>query len=622
MVSETCKGISTVLGCFLIHITLGTLYTCANINAYIISYLYRNEDVVIQNNVSAWLFSAAFIGLAATNMLGGLLEKKIGLKITVAISCLVASCSVIVCYWLVHNYYAIIAVFGCLFGLGAGVAYSPLLGAGIKWFPSHSGLVSGIIAMGFGAGALIFNNVQTLILNPENLPAEKIEQFNINVYPQSVCDRVPMIFVILGCTYLVIQIIGLLLIHDPKEINKTPAIHTPVSDGKEITAMKNSIKEGLSVSAAMKTWKFWEMFIFLFLVCQVVLFISSFYKSIAQNTITDDQFIALIGSISSLCNGVFRPIWGTLYDLFGYKIMMSIACVLLGAFIGTLILVPSLGQYTYMLWVCIIYIATGGVYAMLPSYVGYLFGSLNVSSIYGWIFLSEAFSGLFYALCATLLLGALGYDGLSYCIAGIMLICLLLVLFGQKWTFRDDPKFKTHLPLSASKVVLDKPATTTDATTTTTTTDATTTTNNNNATTEDTETPVVIAVERAPTTITISANDNKSFDTLSIATPTERANVTTNSPQENKETDDMIPRKSSISITVQKAISAIISLPKSLSSSVSSLNTTGNPDNNKVTAPRFDSADSDLLTSLAPESPTHHNEQSNTITKEEANKKE
>lgn len=38
----------------------------------------------------------------------------------------------------------------------------------MKWLPNHRGLANGFIVLGFGLGSLIFNYVETFIINPNN----------------------------------------------------------------------------------------------------------------------------------------------------------------------------------------------------------------------------------------------------------------------------------------------------------------------------------------------------------------------------------------------------------------------------------------------------------------------
>ena len=41
-----------------------------------------------------------------------------------------------------------------------------------QWFTTHPSLATGLIVAGFGGGALIFNQVITNYINPDNLPPD------------------------------------------------------------------------------------------------------------------------------------------------------------------------------------------------------------------------------------------------------------------------------------------------------------------------------------------------------------------------------------------------------------------------------------------------------------------
>ena len=38
-----------------------------------------------------------------------------------------------------------------------------------RWFPERKGMAMGVVVGGFGGGAFIFNQIQTAILNPNNV---------------------------------------------------------------------------------------------------------------------------------------------------------------------------------------------------------------------------------------------------------------------------------------------------------------------------------------------------------------------------------------------------------------------------------------------------------------------
>ena len=76
--SDHAKGISSVVGGFLIHLILGTFYTLGNVNTYLVSFLKKRVDPDITYASSIWLNAAFMLGQGTLMMAGGILENKIG----------------------------------------------------------------------------------------------------------------------------------------------------------------------------------------------------------------------------------------------------------------------------------------------------------------------------------------------------------------------------------------------------------------------------------------------------------------------------------------------------------------------------------------------------------------
>ena len=102
-------------------------------------------------------------------VIGGTLQRLFGIRLAMITGCCLVTISTLCGYWTVNNYFVICSTYGLIFGLGIGIAYSSPLTAAMKWFPKSRGLVSGLILFGFGFGSLIFNFLQTLIINPKNV---------------------------------------------------------------------------------------------------------------------------------------------------------------------------------------------------------------------------------------------------------------------------------------------------------------------------------------------------------------------------------------------------------------------------------------------------------------------
>lgn len=63
-------------------------------------------------------------------VLGGSLQRVIGIRWTITVGCSLLTLSTICGYWTVNNYYVLCATYGILFGMGVGIAYSAPMTAG------------------------------------------------------------------------------------------------------------------------------------------------------------------------------------------------------------------------------------------------------------------------------------------------------------------------------------------------------------------------------------------------------------------------------------------------------------------------------------------------------------
>ena len=146
--------------------------------------------------------------------LGGLLERKIGPRFSTLFGCGIMSLGVLLSYIAIKvSYWLLLLTYGLMFGLGVGIAYVGPLASAVRWMPRWKGVAAGLVLAGFGLGALIFDPIQTVFINPDNLSSDGNGYF----LDDDLLDRVPEIFLILGGIYAVLQIVGSLMIVDPPE---------------------------------------------------------------------------------------------------------------------------------------------------------------------------------------------------------------------------------------------------------------------------------------------------------------------------------------------------------------------------------------------------------------------
>lgn len=68
-------------------------------------------------------------------LIGGTLQRLLGIKPAIILGSLCVSLSTLAGYWTINNYFVLCATYGLIFGLGVGLAYSSPMTAGLACLP-------------------------------------------------------------------------------------------------------------------------------------------------------------------------------------------------------------------------------------------------------------------------------------------------------------------------------------------------------------------------------------------------------------------------------------------------------------------------------------------------------
>lgn len=227
----------------------------------------------------------------------------------------------------------------------------------ISWshFPSHKGRINGLILAAFGLSASMFNLVSTHMINPENKkPDDKYD--GVKYFDSDVADRYPPTMRWLAFMYLMITLPGLALLRR-------------VEKGKE----EEQEQECPSLIVGLKSKSFWILFGIGFVSVIPGYFVVNTYKVFGKKMIDDDEYLAIVGSVSSFFNGSFRFVWGQALDKFEFKKTYLCLLSIQTCLILTLYNVAT-SKPLYLIWVSFILCCEGGHFAIFPATFAKLYG--------------------------------------------------------------------------------------------------------------------------------------------------------------------------------------------------------------------------------------------------------
>ena len=287
--------------------------------------------------------------------------------------------------------------YGVLGGIGLGVGYITPVSTLIKWFPDRRGLATGLAIMGFGFSAMIASPIMANLINSVGISNT---------------------FFTLGIIYFVIMLCSALYLERP------PAgyMQDVQATGKKVAADLSQ----LTANEAVKTRRFWYLWIMLFINVTCGIAILSVASPMAQEIagLSAAAAATMVG-IMGVFNGLGRIGWASISDYMGRPNVYTAFFVIQ---IASFFLLPSI-THAIMFQAVLFLILTcyGGGFASIPAYIGDLFGTKQLGAIHGYILTAWAAAGLAGPIIAAWVRETTNsYAGTLY-IFGFMFIAALIV---------------------------------------------------------------------------------------------------------------------------------------------------------------------------------------------------
>lgn len=343
------KKYLTLGAAIIIMICIGGVYAWS----IFVPPLTANYNLTTVETQIVFGFTIAVFSIAM--IFAGKIERKYGPKISTFIGMILFVAGYLIASVSNGNIFFIIAGIGVLSGAGIAFCYISALISPVKWFPNKKGLITGVVAAGFGGGAIILSNIVELLL------IKKVDVLEI--------------FSDIGLVYGTIILISLFFLSSPK---------TEESDEKI---------SGKSILILMKDRTLLGLFFGMFAGTFAGLLVVGNLKPMGLSSGVSETMATLGISLFALGNMLGRVLWGYVSDKIKGKTAIILSLIILT--IATLALsIVTWHGVLFLLISLAIGLGFGANFVLYAREVSNIYGANNLGLIYPYIFLAYGLAGL------------------------------------------------------------------------------------------------------------------------------------------------------------------------------------------------------------------------------------
>lgn len=259
--------------------------------------------------------------------------------------------------------------YGLVGGLGTGIVYVGVVGQMVRWFPDRRGFAVGMVAAGYGMGAILTTFPIAASLASAGLETT-LWQFG-----------------------LVFAVIGVLA---SQALRSPDASHAAAMPAPAIAASKLD----LAPRQMLRTPLFWLMFVMMTMMSTSGLMVTSQMATFARDFGVANVMVfglaalPLALTIDRLTNGLTRPFFGWISDRYGRENTMFFAFALEGVAMA-LWLATRDNAVLFVLLSGIVFFGWGEIFSLFPSTLTDTFGTRHATANYGWLYISQGIGSIF-----------------------------------------------------------------------------------------------------------------------------------------------------------------------------------------------------------------------------------
>jgi MFS transporter, OFA family, oxalate/formate antiporter len=305
-------------------------------------------------------FSIVIVLQTWLSPLQGYLVDKFGARLLIAIGCLLSGLG-----WVTSAYATSLAglylTYGLFCGIGTGIVYVGIIGLMVRWFPDRRGFATGMVAAGYGFGAIATT-------------------FPIDTMLKS--DGYQHTLVVFGIILGLVGAAAALFLRMPGPQDVLPPV--PAMASSADVAPRTMLRSRI----------FWLLFLMMTMMSTGGLMIISQFAAfsrdfgVASVMVFGLAALPLALTADRITNGLTRPFFGWVSDRIGRENTMAIAFLMEAAAVTIMLLLRD-NALVFVTLSAVVFFGWGEIFSLFPSTLTDTFGTKHATTNYGFLYMAQ-----------------------------------------------------------------------------------------------------------------------------------------------------------------------------------------------------------------------------------------
>jgi oxalate/formate antiporter len=306
--------------------------------------------------------------------LQGYLVDRFGVRTLIGLGCLLSGLG-----WITAAYATSLTglylTYGLFCGIGTGIVYVGIIGLMVRWFPDRRGLATGVVAAGYGFGAIL-----------TTFPIDTMMK-------QAGYQHTLVVFGI------VLGLIGMIAALTMRMPNSDDVLPPPPALASQA---------GTPPQEMLGSKVFWLMFFMMTMMSTGGLMIISQFAAfsrdfgVANVVVFGLAALPLALTVDRLTNGLTRPFFGFVSDKIGRENTMAIAFLMEAAAVTLMVLFRD-NALVFVILSGVVFFGWGEIFSLFPSTLTDIFGTRHATTNYGWLYVAQGVGSILGGPLAALL---------------------------------------------------------------------------------------------------------------------------------------------------------------------------------------------------------------------------